>query len=313
MNNKLIFRILSVNMSEKKGTIKKSVSEIKISSEGIEKDAHAGLWHRQISLLGVESIRKFEASSGRKINFGEFAENITTEGLLVYKTQVGDIFKIGEVELEVTQIGKKCHGAGCAIYEEVGNCIMPKEGIFCKVLQNGTISADDTIEYFPQAFRIAVITLSDRAFKGEYQDKSGPEIIGLLNKYFEDQNQKCVIENIIIPDDSIKLKESLDIFIKQKCDVIFTTGGTGIGQRDITVDTVKSFEFKEMPGIMEFIRMKYGQEKPNALLSRSVAGIIDETFIYTLPGSVKAVNEYLSEILKTLNHLFYTRAGIDNH
>ncbi len=103
------------------------------------------------------------------------------------------------------------------------------------------------------------------------------------------------------------------MFVNQKYDVIFTTGGTGIGKRDITVDTVKSFQFREMPGIMELIRVKYGQEKPNALLSRSVAGIIDDTFVYTLPGSVKAVNEYMVEILKTIDHLFHMRAGIDSH
>jgi len=94
---------------------------------------------------------------------------------------------------------------------------------------------------------------------------------------------------------------------------MITTGGTGIGQRDITVETVKPLLDKEIPGIMEAIRIKYGSQKPNALLSRGVAGLMNNTLVYTLPGSVKAVNEYMTEILKTLEHLIYMREGLDAH
>ena len=96
-------------------------------------------------------------------------------------------------------------------------------------------------------------------------------------------------------------------------DIIFTTGGTGIGSRDITVDTLSPLLSKEIPGIMEFIRVKYGMENQNALLSRSVAGIIGKSLIYALPGSVRAVEEYMAEILKTLKHTFYMMYVIDNH
>ena len=95
--------------------------------------------------------------------------------------------------------------------------------------------------------------------------------------------------------------------------IIFTTGGTGIGPRDITTDTVRPMLSKEIPGIMEFIRVKYGMEKPNALLSRSLAGIIGKSLIYTLPGSVKAVDEYIDEILKTIDHTVMMQYGIDKH
>ena len=96
-------------------------------------------------------------------------------------------------------------------------------------------------------------------------------------------------------------------------DIIFTTGGTGIGPRDITPEVVKPLLDKEIPGIMESIRIKYGMEKPNALLSRSIAGVMKKSLIYTLPGSVRAVNDYMSEILKTLEHLIYMQRGIDAH
>jgi len=142
--------VLSVNISEKKGEIKNPVKEIVITEKGVENDAHAGDWHRQVSLLAKESIDKFEEVLGRKLNFGEFAENITTEGITLYTMKPGDKLKIADVEMEVTQIGKKCHGDGCAIFSQVGKCVMPKEGIFAKVLKTGTIKPGDEIVYISQ-------------------------------------------------------------------------------------------------------------------------------------------------------------------
>ena len=143
-------KVISVNISEKKGVIKEPVEKITLYEKGIMKDAHAGDWHRQVSLLAAESITRFENVLGRGLAYGEFAENITTEGLVLFEMKPGDIIKIGEeVEMEVTQIGKKCHGDGCAIYTAAGKCVMPKEGIFCKVLKKGTITANDEIIYLP--------------------------------------------------------------------------------------------------------------------------------------------------------------------
>lgn len=140
-------KVLSVNISEEKGVIKKPVDQINITKKGIERDAHAGDWHRQISLLSKESIDSFEKVLGRKLEFGEFAENITTEGITLYTMKPGDKLNIGEVELEVTQIGKKCHGDGCAIFSQVGKCVMPKEGIFAKVIKTGSVKVGDEIKY----------------------------------------------------------------------------------------------------------------------------------------------------------------------
>ncbi len=142
--------ILSVNISHKKGIVKTPVDSIVLNEQGVKDDAHAGDWHRQVSLLGKESFDKFQLEAKRELKFGEFAENITTEGIILYETIPGDKFIIGEVELEVTQIGKKCHGSGCAIYNEVGNCVMPKEGIFAKVIKPGTIKPGDKMTYIPQ-------------------------------------------------------------------------------------------------------------------------------------------------------------------
>jgi molybdopterin adenylyltransferase len=164
----------------------------------------------------------------------------------------------------------------------------------------------------PEKYEALVITLSDRAFKGEYEDLSGPRTKLLIEEYFREQKLDCTVTGTIIPDDPDKLREALNSACK-KYNLIFTTGGTGIGPRDITVETVKPLLSKEIPGIMEFIRIKYGAEKPNALLSRGVAGIVGNALIYTLPGSVKAVEEYMSEISKTLMHTILMQYGVDIH
>lgn len=304
-------QVVSVNISEKKGTIKMPVPVIELTETGVKGDAHSGRWHRQVSLLGTESFEKFEGQAGRKLAYGEFAENITTSGIILYQTKPLDRFKIGDTELEVTQIGKHCHGDGCAIYREVGNCVMPKEGIFCRVLKGGTVTAGDKVQYIPRTFRIKVITLSDRAYSGEYPDKSGPAAVNILTQFFDSVQWRTEIDRVIIPDEKDVLRNILSDL--DGIDILFTTGGTGISSRDITVDVVESMLDKKIPGIMELIRMKYGSEKPAALLSRGVAGVIGNTLIYTMPGSVKAVEEYLTEINKTLKHSIYMLNNLDLH
>jgi len=164
----------------------------------------------------------------------------------------------------------------------------------------------------PSKLNILIITLSDRAYRGEYEDMSGPRIKEILIDYFKDREQTYNINIKLIPDDSAILKDIL-INAETVYNLIITSGGTGIGPRDITVETVKPLLKKEIPGIMEYIRVKYGSQKPNALLSRGVAGIIGNSLIYTIPGSVKAADEYMTEILKTLNHTILMQHGIDTH
>jgi molybdenum cofactor synthesis domain-containing protein len=266
-----------------------------------------------VSLLSVESVEKFSKEAKRKINFGEFAENITTQGIDLPKCHIFDRFRIGETELELTQIGKECHGTACAIFKEVGNCVMPKEGIFCRVLKTGKIKPNDRIVHVPKVFRVSIITLSDRASGGIYEDRSGPRIKEILNAFFSARNQRIEILNVLIPDDADALGKLLIRHKNDGSDFIFTTGGTGIGGRDITVETVSGLLDKQIPGIMELIRVKYGMDKPNALLSRGVAGTMGKTMVYTLPGSVKAVTEYMKEITKTMDHALFMLHGIDQH
>jgi len=306
-------KIHSVNISEKKGTIKHPVNSIELTLSGAEGDAHSGPWNRQVSLLGMESIRKFEQEAGKKILPGEFAENITTEGMELWKMQPLDRFSCGSAELEITQIGKECHGTSCVIFKEVGNCVMPKEGIFCRVIMSGDIRPGDELNYHPKVFSIRVITLSDRASRGEYEDKSGPRIIELLEEHFSLFGRPVSIVQKLIPDDPEMLRSLLETAREEKTDLVFTTGGTGIGPRDFTPDVIKPYLDKEIPGIMEMIRVKYGAQKPTALASRSIAGVMHQTLVFTLPGSVKAVNEYMAEITPSLLHLISMLHGLDAH
>ena len=308
-----MIKILSVNISEKTGTIKHPVDFILINEKGVLNDAHAGDWQRQVSMLGTESIEKFSKEAKRKINPGEFAENITTQGFELSKANILDRFENGNIILEVTQIGKECHGASCAIFNEVGNCVMPKEGIFCRVIKGGKLKAGDEIKYVPKVFKIAVITLSDRAYRGEYSDLSGPAVKEHITAHFSKTNRPTEIDYTLLPDNPEMLKEKLQELTTKNVDIIFTTGGTGIGSKDFTVDVVKPLLHKEIPGIMEYIRYKYGSEKLNALISRSVAGTIGKTMIFTLPGSIKAVDEYMPEITKMLEHLILMLHDIDSH
>ncbi|HDP54387.1 MAG TPA: MOSC domain-containing protein [Bacteroidetes bacterium] len=306
-------KVLSVNISTEKGTVKKPVESIELTEKGISNDAHAGSWHRQVSMLGKESFDRFAKLAGREINFGEFAENITTEGLELVNTKPGDRFVGENVELEVTQIGKKCHGDSCAIFREVGNCVMPKEGIFVWVKREGMLKPGDVFEYIPRVYKVMVITLSDRVYKGEYDDKSGPAVVNRVDDFFQSIKWEHTVDSMVIPDDDRMLRGNLLKAKELGYDLVVTTGGTGIGPRDITPDVVKDMLDKELPGIMELIRVKYGTDKPNALLSRGIAGLMGNAFVYTLPGSVKAVNEYMDEITKTLKHLYLMKMGIDSH
>ena len=149
----MLGKIVSLNISEKKGVRKKPVKEVSLKTEfGIEGDAHASsAWHRQVSLLALESIKKMQ-DKGLDVKPGDFAENITTEGIDLVSLPVGTQLTIGEsIKVEVSQIGKECH-TRCSIYYQAGDCVMPKEGIFVRVLSGGVVKEGD---------QIAVSTLRD--------------------------------------------------------------------------------------------------------------------------------------------------------
>lgn len=143
--------IVAVSTSRHKGKKKKNLPACKlVKDKGLEGDAHAGDWHRQVSLLAMESIAKIR-EQGLDVAPGDFAENLTTSGILVWKLPLGTRMAVGsQALLEVTQIGKECHDR-CAIYHQVGDCVMPREGIFTRVLRGGTVKPGDEVLILPQS------------------------------------------------------------------------------------------------------------------------------------------------------------------
>jgi molybdenum cofactor synthesis domain-containing protein len=158
-----------------------------------------------------------------------------------------------------------------------------------------------------------ILTLSDRVASGMYADRSGPRIRELLEDYFASRAWHPVITSGVLPDEAEPLRREILQAKANGVDLIVTTGGTGIGPRDLTPETVAPLCDRLIPGIMEHIRAKYGAANPRARLSRSIAGVAGRTQIYCLPGSVRAVEEYLPEILETLEHLVFMLHGLDVH
>jgi MOSC domain-containing protein YiiM len=137
-------RIIAICKSEKKGTAKKQISEVNlIENFGLEGDAHGGNWHRQVSLLDISKIDIFNEKGGN-VDYGDFGENLVIEGIDLSKIEIGEKLRVGECELEITQIGKTCH-TKCEIFYRVGECIMPKNGIFAKVIKGGKVALGDDI------------------------------------------------------------------------------------------------------------------------------------------------------------------------
>ncbi|MFZ1729367.1 MAG: MOSC domain-containing protein [Bacteroidota bacterium] len=138
--------VVALSTSAEKGIAKSNREEVRLIEDwGIEGDAHAGKWHRQVSLLAIESIEKIHAL-GLAVQPGAFAENITTKGVDLLSLHIGDKIRVGEAELEITQIGKECHSR-CAIFEQVGDCVMPREGLFARVLQGAVVQVGSTVSF----------------------------------------------------------------------------------------------------------------------------------------------------------------------
>jgi len=295
--------IVAVNISEKKGTFKHPVDEIRLKvALGIQGDAHAGDWHRQVSLLAQESIDKMKALGVKDLTPGKFAENITTAGIDLLTLPVGSRLWLGEALLEVTQIGKECHHH-CQVYQQVGMCVMPTEGIFAKVIKDGTVKTGDAIVTVPGT-RVAVITISDKGASGEREDKSGPALVEALKA------QAVIAETLIIPDELEQIKAALiRIADAAAADVIFTTGGTCFAPRDVTPEATQAVIDRAVPGIPEAMRQASLQITPRAMLSRAAAGIRKRALIVNLPGSPKAALECLQVFLPVMQHAVETLRG----
>ena len=296
-------RVVAVNISEKKGTFKHPVQEACFRPDhGIEGDAHAGNWHRQVSLLADESIEKMRAMGIEDLSPGKLAENITTQGMELATLPIGTRLKIGDTLMEVTQIGKECH-QHCQVYHQVGMCVMPTEGIFARVIHEGLIRAGDEITVIP-AIQVAVITISDKGSQGLREDKSGPALVNALAGHAQ------IFHEAILPDDKNLIKKELTTVADTgNVDVIFTTGGTGLAPRDVTPEATLAVVERLVPGIPEAMRQASLTITDRAMLSRAIAGTRGKTLIVNLPGSPKAAVECIEVFLPVMAHAVETLRG----
>lgn len=290
-------KVIAVCISEKKGTQKHAVPSAKFLPDwGIENDAHAGKWHRQVSLLSHDKVEAFRAR-GAEVASGAFGENLVVEGIDFAALPVGTRFRCNDVLLELTQIGKECH-SHCEIFKKMGECIMPTQGVFTRVLKGGEIAEGDELVILPPALRAAVVTASDSGYVGQREDLSTPAAVELL-----EAAGYRVVHTVILPDDRAMLGAEL----KRLCDgdladLILTTGGTGFSRTDCTPEATMDVVERPTPGISEAMRLNSMKITPRAMLSRAAAGIRRQALIVNLPGSPKAVRECLEYILPPLSH-----------
>ena len=242
--------VRAVCTSPAKGTEKKPVEEGHfIAGFGIERDAHAGKWHRQVSLLSYDKVEDFNAK-GAGVTDGAFGENLLVEGIDFKNLPVGTILRAGGVVLKMTQIGKECHES-CAIRKRVGDCIMPREGVFAEVLEGGVIRAgDEMCAELPaedRPFTAAVITVSDKGSRGERKDESGPAAAEMLKEAGYE-----ITEMLILPDEPAQLKNAfIRLADRRQVDLIVTSGGTGFSLRDQTPEATLAVVERETRGIPE--------------------------------------------------------------
>ena len=302
--------VKAICISPARGTEKHTIPEGHfIPNFGIEGDAHAGTWHRQVSLLSYNKVEEFN-KRGANVGDGAFGENLVVDGIDFRALPVGTRLYAGTVELRMTQIGKECHN-DCVIKQQTGECIMPHEGVFARVLTGGEIHVGDEVTLLPALenppLRAAVITLSDKGSRGEREDKSGPLIVEMLTAA-----GYVVEETMILPDEAKALKAQLIRMADgRQVNLVLTTGGTGFSPRDITPEATCAVADRNAPGIAEAMRYHSLSITPRGMLSRGVSVLRGKTLIVNLPGSPKAVQENLEYILPSLEHGVRIAAGLD--
>ena len=302
-------KIRAVCISREKGTPKENVgSGMLVEGFGLEGDAHGGNWHRQISLLSGDKIDEFRKKIW--VEYGAFGENLVVDGLDFRNLPVGSRFGTGDAVLEMTQIGKECH-SDCIIRQKTGDCIMPREGVFARVLKGGKVSVGDELVLLPPEenppLRAAVITLSDKGSRGEREDLSGPLIVEMLT-----EAGYRVEETLLLPDGIQPLKNQLiRLADGRQMDLILTTGGTGFAPTDVTPEATMAVADRNAPGIAEAVRAYSLSITPRAMLSRAASVLRGRTLIVNLPGSPKAVKEHLEYILPSLEHGILLAGGRD--
>lgn len=297
-------RVEALCIGKEKGE-RKSPVDVAIFSAGcgVESDAHAGPWHRQVSLLSAEDIETIRSSALSDLAPGDFAENVILSGLHLNSFGLGTRLRLGhDVVLSVTQIGKVCH-TPCRIYELTGDCIMPRLGLFARVEAGGQVSAGDVAKVLSvvprEALQAVVLTISDRCSRNEAQDTAGPA----TTKCLEEALSAHIYRTEVLPDEQDIIAERLRHYGDgHSIDLVVTVGGTGFAPRDVTPEATRKVVERLTPGLDEAMRAGSLAKTPYAMLSRGISGIRGSTLIVNLPGSERAAVENLDAILSVLRH-----------
>ncbi|MCK6681385.1 MAG: molybdopterin-binding protein [Thermoanaerobaculia bacterium] len=297
-------RVEALCVSERKGVQKTPVDSVRfVTNHGIEGDAHAGDWHRQVSLLALEDVESMRQKGLSDLASGDFAENVVVSGVPLGDLGLGTRIRLGdEAILSITQIGKTCH-TRCAIFYLAGDCIMPRLGLFARVVRGGKVDVGDPVGIeaaVPRgALQAVVLTISDRCSRKETVDTAGPAVAELLRQ----ELSASVYAVEVLPDEKDQIAKRLKHYSDgHSIDLIVTVGGTGFSPRDVTPEAVASVIERATPGLDEVMRSTSREKNVHAILSRALSGIRQETLILSVPGSKAAAVENLSAVLPALPH-----------
>ena len=291
---------ISENTGEQKKPIDSAIFRV---DHGIKSDAHAGDWHRQVSLLSESDIDTIRQKGLDDLSDGDFAENVILSGMDLNSCGLGTKLRLGDdVVLSISQIGKVCH-TRCRIFYLAGDCIMPRLGIFARVDSGGTVRPGDRVEAVEivprETIQAVVLTISDRCSCGQAEDTAGPA----AGKILTDSLGANIYRTEILPDE----KETIAARLKHysdghSIDLVLAVGGTGFSPRDVTPEAAREVIDRLTPGLDEAMRTASAKKTPHAMLSRAVSGIAGGTLIITLPGSERAATENLQSLLPALGH-----------
>jgi molybdenum cofactor synthesis domain-containing protein len=296
-------RVEALCTSDAKGDRKRPAAAADFrAGHGIQGDAHAGPWHRQISILSAEDIDAARKALPALVP-GDFAENVVLSGLDFERIGLGTRLRLGrDVILSVTQIGKVCH-TPCRIAQATGDCLMPRRGLFARVEAGGAVRPGDeaaVLTLVPrERLQAVVLTISDRCSRGEARDTAGPAVARRLLAAMDAH----VYRTEVVPDEQQTIAERLRHYADgHSIDLVLTAGGTGFSPRDVTPEATRAVVERPAPGLDEAMRATSLGRTPHAVLSRGASGIRGRTLIVNLPGSERAAVENLDVILPALPH-----------
>jgi len=288
----MVGKVVAVCKSVHKGEQKVNIGKAQlIQNFGMDGDAHAGPWDNHIRLLAQESIHK-AFKRGLKVGPGDFSEHITTRGIELTNLSVGTKLKIGEVVLEITQKGKVCPGR-CNIFNLIGDCIMPKEGVYAKVLEGGMVTVGSEIKIMLDA-KIGIIY----AAKASRDENPISNILSVnLNRWGVKASQ-----NIVKAKDRNSLKSSIEEMCEDGVDIILIVGGVGVSSEDFAPEVLIESIERELPGVANNVRENLLDEE-DLIIFRGRAGIKDRTIIVNLPDNKRVLGEDLFELLIMLDKI----------